>query len=215
MRFAGVGNAGGDTYGEAIVQTIVEQVQGLPGEDRAVVMLGYRDEMEKMLRKANPGLARRFQLDSAFNFHDYSDTALRNILKSVVAQSGLLISNETAVFAIKQLDKAKAGTHFGNAGAVHNMFSDAKLAYQMRQKALPVSERSDELLPVDFNKEAPTKSESELFSGLVGCENVREKLQEIRNTIEFSRRLGKTDISTMCDFNYVFTGNPGAYQFDL
>ena len=48
----------GDPYREAVVDTIVEQVQGVPGDNRAVVLLGYKEEMDRMFKNSNPGLAR-------------------------------------------------------------------------------------------------------------------------------------------------------------
>ena len=36
-------------------------------------MLGYKEQMEEMIRNANPGLARRFNMADAFMFDDYSD----------------------------------------------------------------------------------------------------------------------------------------------
>ena len=44
----------------------------MPGEDRAMVVLGYKNEMESMLARANPGLVRRFQMDAL----DCDDQAL-------------------------------------------------------------------------------------------------------------------------------------------
>ena len=41
-----------------------------------MLLLGYRKEMEAFLRRGNPGLARRFQLEHAFEFDDYDDQAL-------------------------------------------------------------------------------------------------------------------------------------------
>lgn len=67
----GKGGSGGDPYRTAVVDTLVEQVQNVPGEDRCVLLLGYRAEMEEFMRDANPGLARRFALDNAFSFEDY------------------------------------------------------------------------------------------------------------------------------------------------
>ncbi|CAN0484947.1 unnamed protein product, partial [Scytosiphon promiscuus] len=63
-----------DPYRLAVVDTLVEQVQNVPGEDRCVLLLGYRAEMEEFMRKANPGLARRFAIDNAFDFEDYTGT---------------------------------------------------------------------------------------------------------------------------------------------
>ncbi len=47
------------------MDTIVAKVQGVPGDDRCVLLLGYEDQMREMMRRANPGLARRFQLQVA------------------------------------------------------------------------------------------------------------------------------------------------------
>lgn len=69
----GVGSGGGaDPYRTAVVDTLVEQVQNVPGEDRCVLLLGYRAEMEAFMRGTNPGLARRFAIDNAFSFEDYT-----------------------------------------------------------------------------------------------------------------------------------------------
>ena len=55
-----------DVYGTAVIDTLVEQIQAKPGDDRVVVMLGYRKEMEEMFKNVNPGLARRFQMEHAY-----------------------------------------------------------------------------------------------------------------------------------------------------
>jgi len=41
---------------EAVIDTIVAKVQGVPGDDRCVLLLGYPDQMEEMMRAANPGV---------------------------------------------------------------------------------------------------------------------------------------------------------------
>ncbi len=57
------------------------KVQGVPGDDRCVLLLGYEGQMEAMMREANPGLARRFQLANAFRFEDYDDVDLMHITR--------------------------------------------------------------------------------------------------------------------------------------
>jgi DNA replication protein DnaC len=71
--------AAGDPYKAAVIDTIVAEVQSTAGEDRCVLLLGYKDQMEEMFRDVNPGLARRFPLESAFVFEDFNDAEIRQI----------------------------------------------------------------------------------------------------------------------------------------
>jgi hypothetical protein len=48
MLYAGSGNT--DLFKTAVVDTIVAEVQSVPGEDRCVLLLGYQDQMEEMFQ---------------------------------------------------------------------------------------------------------------------------------------------------------------------
>eukprot|EP01038_Epipyxis_sp_PR26KG_P006414 gene6414-8831_t len=196
-----------DPYKEAVINTLVEQVQGVPGDDRAVVMLGYKQEMESMMKNCNPGLARRFQLENAFIFHDYNDDALTRILRNSVRKFQLKIDLETTQYAIEQLAKAKAKPNFGNAGAVNNLLSDAKLKYLTRQSKLPFENRSEWFIKSDFG-ELINYDIDALFDELVGCDDIKNKMQEYRRTIEHARHQGNS-LEEFAEFNYVFSGSPG------
>ena len=52
MLYAGSGAPGGtaDPYKTAVIDTIVAEVQSVPGEDRCVLLLGYKDQMEEMFQ---------------------------------------------------------------------------------------------------------------------------------------------------------------------
>jgi SpoVK/Ycf46/Vps4 family AAA+-type ATPase len=69
----------GDPFKAAVIDTIVAEVQSTAGEDRCLLLLGYKDQMEDMFRDVNPGLARRFPLESAFVFENFNDAELRQI----------------------------------------------------------------------------------------------------------------------------------------
>jgi SpoVK/Ycf46/Vps4 family AAA+-type ATPase len=184
-----------DPYKTAVIDTIVEQVQGVPGEDRVVVMLGYREPMAKMLANANPGLARRFQMENAFNFSDYSDTSLIRIIQSTAKKQGMILDLDTAVFAVMQLAKAKAMPNFGNAGAVQNLLSEAKLRMAKRLSAKGQKRTKNTLIKEDFclNGIIPQGgNEEDIFSDMVGCDEVLEKLREYRATIAAARSQVKT-----------------------
>ncbi len=192
-----------DPYKSAVIDTIVEQVQGVPGDDKVVIMLGYRKEMENMFRAANPGLARRFQIENAFEFKDYDDQALLRILKKAATAAEFELDMRVARFAIKQLVEAKSLPNFGNAGAVNNLLSRAKMN--------ATNDRRAKFTEADFcvgGVVPKSGNEEEIFADLVGCDEIVKKLRTLRATIMFAKSL-KQDHKEMTDFNYIFAGSPG------
>ena len=205
------GAATQDPYKTAVIDTIVAQVQGVPGEDRAVVMLGYRKQMEEMMAAANPGLSGRFQMSNAFEFSDYDDPALIRILQSKAKADGLQVDLATAVFAVKRLAKARAMPNFRNAGEVANLLSLAKLNFQTRNALLSRGQQRDKLIKEDFcpRGQLPVHSEEEeIFADLTGCDQILAKLREYRDAITLAKKMGK-DPKTVVEFNFLFVGSPG------
>ena len=68
-------------YKRDVIDTIVGKVQGVPGDDRCVLLLGYKEDMETMIREGNPGLARRFQLENAFVFEVLTGASATTVYK--------------------------------------------------------------------------------------------------------------------------------------
>lgn len=44
------GGSGADIYKTAVIDTIVAEIQSVPGEDRCVLLLGYEDQMVEMFQ---------------------------------------------------------------------------------------------------------------------------------------------------------------------
>jgi SpoVK/Ycf46/Vps4 family AAA+-type ATPase len=200
-----------DPYKTAVIDTLVGQIQAKPGDDRAVVLLGYREEMETMLREANPGFARRFQLENAFSFADFDDLELLYILQMKAKESGLGLKPNVARFAIKQLARARAQKHFGNGGSVENLLSAAKLTMQTRlTEASTAGVNSSVLHENDFtNGETDSfGSEEMLFDDLIGCDNIIKIMVTLRSSVKMAQAQGH-DPRERVDFNYLFTGAPG------
>lgn len=113
---SGGGGAGGgtaDPYRSAVVDTIVAEVQGVPGADICVLLLGYEEEMRTFLRDGNPGLQRRFQMENAFIFDDFSDEDLLQILLAKAAKQGWEVAFDDARAAVRALAKERVKANFG------------------------------------------------------------------------------------------------------
>ncbi|KAJ7116098.1 P-loop containing nucleoside triphosphate hydrolase protein [Mycena filopes] len=213
----GGGNTGSqnDPYKTAVIDTIVAEIQSVPGEDRCVLMLGYEDQMMEMFQNVNPGLSRRFNIESAFRFEDFSDSELRDILDSKLGQQHLDATDAAKDVAIEVLGRARNRPNFGNAGEVENLLGLAKKRYQTRQDSLPRSNRSFDVIfePQDFDLEFDRSSHAstnltKLFEDVVGCEEVIHKLAEYQATANNAKRRGM-DVRELIPTNWVFKGPPG------
>lgn len=60
-----------DIYKTAVIDTLVAEVQSVPGDDQCILLLGYEDKLKSMFRNVNPGLSRRFAIEDPFLFQDF------------------------------------------------------------------------------------------------------------------------------------------------
>ncbi|KAL3911173.1 MAG: hypothetical protein SGARI_001767, partial [Bacillariaceae sp.] len=181
------GSGFNDPYKTAVIDTIVEEVQAKPGADIAVVMIGYKEEMERMMSKVNPGLSRRFQIEDAFHFPDFDDASLLRILMAKAKKASLTLNMSVGKRAIRTLAGARAKPNFGNAGTVDNLFSKATQKMNDRDGA-------PNFVAEDFGYDGDEVDDDgleSLFSDLIGIDDVADTMTDLRSTIEFSKRQGK------------------------
>jgi hypothetical protein len=203
------------TFKTSVVDTIVAEVQSVPGEDRCVLLLGYEDEMKTFFQNTNPGLTRRFQLSDAFKFEDFNDLELEEILNYKLQSQGLGADTIAVKVAIDVLGRLRMGLNFGNGGAVENLISKAKSNYQQRQSRRPEGDRSIDFIfaPEDFDLDydrgvgAETNLQ-ELFEGVIGCEAIVEKLNGYLKVAKGMRAQG-LEPRTQIPMNFIFKGPPG------
>ena len=175
-----------------------------------MILIGYKDEMVEMMRKVNPGLSRRFQIENAFEFPDFDNAALCRIMINAAHKQGVELSLGVAKRAVLTLAKARAKPNFGNAGSVNNCLSQAITTMQGRKGA-------QELIPEDFGYrgDAPDASSlGKLFDGLIGCDEVKATLADLKASVEFSISQGMP-ANRGVNFNYLFLGNPGTGTLNL
>ncbi|KAJ3507971.1 hypothetical protein NLJ89_g6009 [Agrocybe chaxingu] len=198
-----------------VIDTIVAEVQNIPGEDRCVLMLGYKDQMTEMFQNVNPGLARRFKIEDAFQFEDFSDTELQQIMELKLKKQDLGATDEAKRVAIELLRRMRNRPNFGNAGEVENLIVQGKTRCLARRQKLPSAERPVDVVfePGDFDPDykrsenAPANL-TKLFSDIVGHSEIIQRLrnyQEIANTCKARGMDARDRIPT----NFIFTGPPG------
>ena len=198
-------------YGKQVLDTIVEKVLGTPGEDIAVVLIGYEKQISKLLRDQNPGLARRFDLTYALKFADYTDNELLQIFSAVCRAENVKASVDVKCAAVKQLAKQRSMKHFGNAGAVNNLFSDALKRLQLRLKTDTKAEK-DRLTVEDVsgNRSRFEGDPFEIFKDLEGDSSdsgYTSMLNNIRDQILVRRLEGSSLVGVV--ENFIFFGASG------
>ncbi|RAH75108.1 AAA family ATPase [Aspergillus aculeatinus CBS 121060] len=211
---SGSGPIGGpDIYKVAVIDTLVAEVQSVPGDDRCVLLLGYRDAMEKMFQRVNEGLSRRFPMSTAFDFQDFSDDDLQEILALKLKQAGFHATKDAKLIVRQCLARARNRPNFGNAGEVDIHLDKAKLRHQQRLSARK-TRNIDILEPLDFDPDYDREQKAvtncrKLFEGVVGSEHLVAQLEGYQNVVRNMKRLG-LDPRQNIPFNFLFRGPPGS-----
>ncbi|PTB62614.1 P-loop containing nucleoside triphosphate hydrolase protein [Trichoderma citrinoviride] len=201
-----------DPYKTAVIDTIVAEVQNVPGDDRCVILIGYQEQMEEMFQNVNPGLSRRFSVDTPFVFEDFDDDGLRQVLDLKLKSSGFTTTGEGKAAALDVLIRERNRANFGNGGAIENLLSKAKSSYQKRlsggkckKKSRLEAEDFDEDFDRTTRKDADVK---QLFKDEVDREEIIRKLEHIQSRVRQLKAVGM-DVREEIPFNFLFRGPPG------
>ncbi|KAL8351078.1 hypothetical protein RB598_006053 [Gaeumannomyces tritici] len=153
MLDAGDANKDQDKFKTGVIDTLVAMVQGVPGEDRCIILVGYEDKMSTMFQNVNPGLSRRFPINNPFRFGNFDLAQLQQIMRKKMIEQDLEATAEAHEAASDVLERALMRPNFTNAGEVNGVLSVAKMRYELRQSALPASEQAfdGKLEPQDFD----------------------------------------------------------------
>ncbi|WZH42512.1 P-loop containing nucleoside triphosphate hydrolase protein [Fusarium acuminatum] len=214
------GSAGSSKNGDfrgGIIDTIVAEVTGAAGEDRCVILCGYPEQMKEMFANANPGLVRRFPMDTAFVFENFSEETLGKVLDLKMAKEKLVATEKAREVALEVLKRASVRPNFGNGGEVDNLLSKAISARFRRitKEKKPQDEDIDavSLEPQDFDADYDRLSHAvantrALFNEFVGFEEIISKFESYQYMVQ-GMRLRNVDPRPYVPFTYVFKGPPG------
>jgi len=201
-----------DPYKAAVIDTIVAEVQSIPGDDRCVLLLGYKEQMEEMMQSVNPGLARRFPIDSGFLFEDFTDAELAVIFDAKLRSQAFTTSDKARGVALDVLGRMRNRPNFGNAGQVDILLNDAKMRQQKRigrERIAPNAIlEAEDFDPNHKRAENAAGNLETLFEGVVGCEGIVQQMHDYQNIAENAKR-ANMDPRSMLPFNFLFRGPPG------
>jgi len=129
-------------FGDEAINTIVQEMEN-NREDTVVIFAGYPDKMKKFLDK-NPGLRSRiaFHVD----FPDYNEIELLDILRLMVKNKSMQLTDEAAEKAVSIFKDAVKIHDFGNGRFVRNLLESAIMNMSQRLAEKDLCHISDTLL---------------------------------------------------------------------
>ncbi|KAL6832828.1 P-loop containing nucleoside triphosphate hydrolase protein [Trichoderma camerunense] len=214
MLDAGNSQKNQDTFKTGIIDTIVSMTQGVPGEDRCIILIGYEDKIRDLFQNANPGFSRRFPVKHPFHFKDFTISQLEEILRLKILEDGLICTDDAIAAARELLKQALMRPNFTNAGEVNGILTAAKMNYESRISRLPLKEKlhATALEAIDFDPEFIQREIFELnhdqsLKGLVNSHIIDQLAGYQRSYIMAKKH--KLDPRSFVLTNFIFKGPPG------
>lgn len=207
---------GADPFRQAVIDTIVSEVQNTADEDRCIIMCGYKEPMEQMLRRANPGLARRFPIADAFVFEELDLRQLEQILDHKMEKEEFTMTDEAKQLALDMLQVAKQRTNFGNGGEVDNLLGRAMANYRTRFSQLTADQRTGDVCfeAEDIDPHYRQRSQVEglieqSFAGLVDMDDLKDRFNALARRATALRENGRSPTLSM-PYHFAFKGPRGS-----
>jgi len=187
------------------------------------VLAGYTKEMTAFLQ-TNSGLERRFR---TIQFDDYGPEALEQIFRNLLQKNGMRLDEgaEKGISAFfRTVYDQRNPQSFGNAGAVVNIFKQAKerqgarLAPMMEKgQCSPDDLRTLTLVDIAGDQARANASTEELmhaFDRLIGAASAKKKMENLLNQIKLNRRRAELTHVPFQNLSicFAFIGHPDTGQ---
>jgi hypothetical protein len=189
-------------YHKAVQAELCAGILAEGGADMAVVMVGYEPEMKEFIRKANPGLGRRFA--AVLKFEAYSKAELRTIMVNHATKNGFRLPLDVATSAAAELSKESMLQTFGNADAAAAFCEKLQKATQERAQATPGANEKA-ITMADFYTVTLDKNKDP-FAGLIPPKGLVAEINMVAARLQLARSLGEPPPPIE---HILFLGNPG------
>ena len=214
------GDGGG--FGIEAINTLLQRLTADAGKF-VCVLAGYTKEMTAFLQ-TNSGLERRFR---TIQFDDYGPEALEKIFRNLLQKNGMRLDAgaEKGISAFfRTVYDQRNPQSFGNAGAVVNIFKQAKerqgarLAPMMEKGQCPPDDlRTLTLVDIAGDQARANASTEELmhaFDRLIGAARAKKKMENLLNQIKLNRRRAELTHVPFQNLSicFAFIGHPDTGQ---
>ena len=214
------GDGGG--FGIEAINTLLQRLTADAGKF-VCVLAGYTKEMTAFLQ-TNSGLERRFR---TIQFDDYGPEALEQIFRNLLQKNGMRLDAgaEKGISAFfRTVYDQRNPQSFGNAGAVVNIFKQAKerqgarLAPMMEKgQCSPDDLRTLTLVDIAGDQARANASTEELmhaFDRLIGAASAKKKMENLLNQIKLNRRRAELTHVPFQNLSicFAFIGHPDTGQ---
>ena len=118
-----IDSSGDDPFGREAIQVLLRRMED-ERESLAVILAGYSDEMDQMIR-SNPGLSSR--INTRIKFDDYGPAELGQIFETLCKRNDYVLPPESRHRLLMALDQSyrDRDRHFGNGRLARNSFEDS------------------------------------------------------------------------------------------
>lgn len=217
------GDGGG--FGIEAINTLLQRLTADAGKF-VCVLAGYTKEMTEFL-KSNSGLERRFR---TIQFDDYGPEALEQIFRNLLKKNDMTLDEgaEQGISAyFRTVYDQRNPQSFGNAGAVVNIFKQAKerqgarLAPKLeKQQCTPEELRTLTLVDIAGDQARANASTEELmhaFDKLIGAASAKKKMENLLNQIKLNRRRAELTHTPFQNLSicFAFIGHPDTGQTEF
>ncbi|PYH63988.1 uncharacterized protein BO88DRAFT_419858 [Aspergillus vadensis CBS 113365] len=181
---------GPDIFKTAVIDILITEVQSIPGNNHYVLLLEYRDAMERIFQIINKDLSQHFPMSTVFDFENFTNNNLQDILNLKLKQLSFNTITET-----------------NNTGEVDILLDKAKLHHQQQLSARK-TKNIDILELLDFNPDFDREQNAVANY----CEQLVTQLENYQNIARNIKQLG-LDSREKIPFNFLFRGPPGMHIF--
>ncbi len=212
-----------EDFGKVAIDLLVQYMENMRDE-LIVIMAGYRNEMQRMIKHANPGLRSRFRI--VIDFQDYNQEELKQILLNMISAEKMILDDNAGKLTAQLIRKRSKRPDFGNARGIRNLFEDIKEAQMNRlaeksENGEEIKVEEYEIINEDDIKSVLSENDGtgidvdELLKELdamIGLESVKKQIniQVAKVRVQAERRKKGAKINNEIGSNHmIFSGNPG------